>query len=304
MTSARPTILVTGATGAQGGATCAALQARGFPVRALVRDPQAPRARALAAGGVSLALGDLNDPASLRRATEGAYGVFSVQRPRGGRNDSEKTQGRALVDAACASGVTHFVHTSVARTGQHAQFPRWDSGVWNRDYWLDKLAVEDMVREAGFSRWTILQPAFLMENYALPKATFMFPQLAAGRLVTAMAPQTRLQHIASSDVGAFACAALEQPERFHGRAIGLAAEDLTMTEVAATLSAVTKRPIVAEHLTPEAAVAAGCNPGLVRSQEWTNEVSYGVDIAALREWGIPLVTLAEWARRHAGDVPG
>jgi uncharacterized protein YbjT (DUF2867 family) len=190
----------------------------------------------------------------------------------------------------------------VARTGEHAAFPGWDAGRWSRGYWTDKLAVEDEVRASGL-RWTILRPAFLMENCIPPKSTWMFPHLHEGRLVTALLPQTRLQFIAAADVAAFACAALEQPQRFDRQAIALAAEDLTMDEVAGVLARAWSRPVEAVSLAPDAAVAAGCMAPVVRSQAWSNEVSYGVDIAALRGWGLPLTSFADWARRHAPAGP-
>lgn len=71
-------VLVTGATGKQGGTTARRLLAGGWPVRALVRDPAAPAAVALAAAGAQLARGDFDDPASLPPALDGAAAVFDV----------------------------------------------------------------------------------------------------------------------------------------------------------------------------------------------------------------------------------
>jgi uncharacterized protein YbjT (DUF2867 family) len=76
------TIVVTGGTGNQGGATARYLLAGGWHVRALVRDDTAPAATALAAAGAELVRGDLDDPASLETAVRGAYGVYSVQSAR------------------------------------------------------------------------------------------------------------------------------------------------------------------------------------------------------------------------------
>ena len=72
-------ILVTGATGLQGGSVVRALLRRGgFTVRALTRDVQGPRAKALAEKGVEVMAGDLSDRASLDAALRGAHGVFSI----------------------------------------------------------------------------------------------------------------------------------------------------------------------------------------------------------------------------------
>ncbi len=73
-------ILVTGATGQQGGVVASNLLEQGFRVRALTRDPNKPAAKSLAEHGAEVVRGDLEDRSSLDRSLEGAYGVFSVQR--------------------------------------------------------------------------------------------------------------------------------------------------------------------------------------------------------------------------------
>ena len=73
-------ILVTGATGKQGGAAIRHLRTKGFAVRALTRDPDRPEARALIdQTGIEIARGDFDDKSSLLRALEDVYGVFAVQ---------------------------------------------------------------------------------------------------------------------------------------------------------------------------------------------------------------------------------
>lgn len=295
-------ILVTGATGAQGGATALQLLAAGLPVRFLTRNPGAAAATALAARGAEAVQGDLEDPASVARAMQGVHGVFSVQVPDAGGTDAERRHGFALVEAARAAGVQHFVHTSVCETGRHTRFPRWESGYWWQRYWTDKWDIEEAVRGAGFSHWTVLKPAFMMDNLAEPKARYMFPHLRQGEIVTALLPETRMQFTCADDVGAFARAAFLDPTRFDRRNIELATEALSMDEVAATLHRVTGRRVQARSVSPDEAVAAGLFPGWVRSQEWTNEVGYRADIGALAAYGLPLTPLATWAERHAGDI--
>ncbi|WP_022980840.1 NmrA family NAD(P)-binding protein [Ideonella sp. B508-1] len=291
-------LLVTGATGAQGGATARALRAARRRVRALVRDPDSPAARALAASGVKLARGDLGDPASLDAALAGVEGVFSVQVPDATPTDRERRHGFALVEAARRAGVAQFVHTSVCEAGRHTGFPHWGEGRWTEKYWTDKWDIEQAVRAAGFAHWTVLKPAFMMDNFAQPKARFMFPHLREGRLLTALHPSTRMQLIAAEDIGTFAAAAFARPAEFDRQDIDLAAEALTMGEVAAALSEVTGRRVAAQALSPQEALAAGLFPGWVRSQEWTNLAGYRADIDACRRRGIPLTAFASWARRH------
>ncbi|MHC8320395.1 NmrA family NAD(P)-binding protein [Pseudomonas sp. GB2N2] len=297
-------ILVTGGTGAQGGATARALLAAGYPVRALARSPESPAAQALLKLGASVVAGDMDDPASLVGALQGIYGVFSVQVPDSSGTDSERKQGFALVDAALQAGVQHFVHTSVCEAGKHTNFARWDSGYWWQKYWTDKWDIEERVRHAGFPIWTVLKPAFMLDNFTLPKSQYMFPHLGEGKIITAFHPQTRMQLTTADDVGAFARAAFEHPDLYKGKNIDLANEALSMDEVAALLSRVLHRTVISESVSPEQAVAAGLFPGWVRSQEWTNEVGYRADIQALAAYDVPLTPLEQWVETHASGFPG
>src|SRR5579864_8623927 len=92
-------VLVTGATGHQGGATLRHLRERGFPVRALTRNPDDPKARSLFGHGTEVVRGDFDDEASLTRALDGVYAVFSVQNWRASDVESEIRQGINLANA-------------------------------------------------------------------------------------------------------------------------------------------------------------------------------------------------------------
>lgn len=156
-------ILVTGATGKQGGAVVRALLQAGGTVRAMTRDPQSDAAQALAAQGVEVAKGDFNDSASLDAALAGVGGVFSMQMgSHPGDPDTEIVTGKALIEAAGRAGVDTIVHTSVARAGDQKNFVGWDEGRWEPLYWDNKAAVIDMVKTQGFRHWTILKPAMIM----------------------------------------------------------------------------------------------------------------------------------------------
>jgi uncharacterized protein YbjT (DUF2867 family) len=295
-------ILVTGATGAQGGVTARELLTAGFRVRVLTRQPDSKTALDLAAIGAEVSRGDMDDAASLAAAMQGADVVFSVQIPDAGSTDSERRHGFALVEAARKAAVSQFIHTSVCESGKHSHFPRWGTGYWWEKYWTDKWEIEEAVRNAGFEHWTVLKPAFMMENFAQPKAKHMFPHLQQGSIITALLPQTRMQLIAADDVGAFARAAVETPLRFDRRNLDLATEALTMDEVAAILARVLEKNVQASAVTPHQALAAGLFPGWVRSQQWTNEFGYRADIAALQQYGVRLTPFAQWVERHAAEI--
>ena len=146
-------ILVTGATGHQGGAVLRHVRERGFPCRALTRDPDSPKARSSVGSGLEITRGDQEDQASLTRALDGVYGVFSVQSLDSGI-EAEIRQGRNLADAAKRSRVSHFVYSSVASADQQTGIPHFDS----------KFQLEEHLRGTGVP-FTIVRPAFFMENW-------------------------------------------------------------------------------------------------------------------------------------------
>ncbi len=294
------TILVTGATGAQGGAAAEALIGKGFTVRALVRDTGSSNAQALAEKGVELMQGDFDDPASLKTAMSGVHGVFSMQMtPTPDDPDVEVRTGRYLVEAARDAGVDTFVHTSVARAGEQAFFVGWDENRWGRVYWNSKSTVNDLVRAAGFPHWTILKPALMMDNFIGDKAGWMFPSLARGVLETALHEDTRMDLVATDDVGKFAAAAFAEPDHFNRQEIGLAAESLTMREVAQILSEVSGKSVPARALTETEMLASGASEALVSSQAWANVEGYKVDIDGLKQWGVPLTSFRDWIAGRA-----
>jgi uncharacterized protein YbjT (DUF2867 family) len=292
-------VLVTGATGKQGGATARALLAAGVEVRALVRDPGTARAEAVRALGAELVTGDLYDPGSLGPALKDVRGVFSVQLPdmTDLEGDSEWVQGRNLVDVARDAGVPQFVHTSVSGAGQHRAAPGWDEGRWKsmEHYFETKTAIQDRVREAGFAHWTVLKPGFFMENFVPP--SFLFPHGLEGGMVTIIKPDTELALIAVDDIGAAAAAAFADPASFDGVELELASERRTMAGVAEVLSRAFGVELTAPDMTPEEAVAAGAPPFTVR-HEWQNKIGHPADPRYARALGIPLTSFADWAGSH------
>jgi uncharacterized protein YbjT (DUF2867 family) len=275
------TILITGATGRQGGATLAALAGTDFTLRALTRKPTSDRARALAAGGVEVVAGDFDDAGSIRRALEGAWGVFAVQNTWEAGVEGEERQGKQLAEIAKAAGVQHYVYTSVGSAHRHTGIPHFEN----------KFRVEQTVRGLNFPSYVILRPVFFMENLTSPWF------LNDGRIVTAMDPGTRLQMIAAEDIGRFAAAAFTDASRLNGRAIDIAGDAATMPEAAATLRSAFGRPIEFLRIPIE---EVRKNSGDFASMlEWFDRVGYNADIPSLAlEFGFQPLTLAEWARRH------
>ncbi|MGW1816652.1 NmrA/HSCARG family protein [Streptomyces sp. NPDC002125] len=297
-------VLVTGATGQQGGATARALLAAEVPVRALVRDPGSKPARAIEALGAELVRADLSDRASLEPAVEGVRAVFSVQTPpmTGTSVDfaGELAQATHLVDAAKAAGVQQFIQSSTSGVGAHTRAAGWAEGRWAAlaDYFHTKEAILEKVRRAGFARWTVIKPAFFMEN--LPQ---LAPKGPHGGLLTVLKPDTELALVAVRDIGTAAAHTVLDPARFHQVELELAGDLRTMKEIARTLSAAWGVPVTAPSMTVEEALGAGM-PAWGAGHEWNNAVLQPARPAFARELGLPLTTFAEWADEELTPVSG
>jgi uncharacterized protein YbjT (DUF2867 family) len=106
-------ILVTGATGQQGGATARELLAKGYAVRAMTRNPGSEKAAALGKLGAEVVKGDLDDRSSLEGAAKDIWGVFAVQNTWEAGVEGEEKQGKLMAEVAKNAGVQHFVYASV-----------------------------------------------------------------------------------------------------------------------------------------------------------------------------------------------
>lgn len=294
-------ILVTGATGLQGGAVANEALKQGFNVRILVRDETSSKAQALVQKGAEAVVGNFDDPSSLEKAMQHVDAVFSV--PISGvdtvETDRERKQAFALIQSAIKSGVKQFVHTSVAATSRYTEFPKWGTGYWFEKYWTDKWDIEEAIRSAGFASWTILKPAMVMDNYIDEvKVASMYPLLKQGEIQTVTFADTRIDYIAIEDMASFACAAFADPEKFHQHNIELAAESLSYKEVADIILEVTGKEINVSILSSEEALEQGTHPLAVKGQEWDNVAGYQVDMELLKTYDIKLTSFKEFAEKH------
>ena len=264
--SSPPTILVTGATGQQGGALARLLLERGQRVRALTRRADSPAAEALAGRGAELAVGDFDDRASLERAMRGIDAVFLMATPFQAGIEAESRQAITVADAATAAGVSHLVYSSVANADRQTGIPHFDS----------KYPVERHIQALGIPS-TIIGPVFFMDNFAGP---FLLPGLREGKLALALPASRKLQQVALADIAGFAALVLERREPFLGRRIDLASDERSGAEVAEILSRVLGRRIEYVEL-PLEAVRAG-SEDTFRMFEWFDQVGFSADIAALR----------------------
>src|SRR5437879_12507908 len=96
----RMNVLVTGATGKQGGHVARLLLKRGHSVQAFTRKADSPAARELAKLGAEIVTGDLGERASVERAVEGVDRIFAMVRPFEAGPEAHTEQRGPLADAA------------------------------------------------------------------------------------------------------------------------------------------------------------------------------------------------------------
>jgi len=242
------TILVFGATGAQGGSVARNLLSRGkFAVRALTRKTDSPAAQALRELGAEVVQGDLDDPASLAAALEGCYGAFGVTNfwEHFGK---EATQGRNLVKAVADAKIQHFVFSTLPpiekETGGALKSPHFDL----------KAEHEEYARSLGIPS-TFVHVPFYYENFL-----YFFPPRPAGDGTYGFGfPQgdTPLAAMSVEDVGRIIAPLFEQPEKYIGQTLKPAGDELPATEYAEVMSRHSGKTVRYTHVPRETFAALG-----------------------------------------------
>jgi len=276
-------ILVTGATGQQGGAVARELLARGYNVRAMTRKSEGEKAQALAKLAAEIIQGDLDDSASLERATKDVWGVFAVQNTWEAGVEKEEQQGIRLAEVSRKAGVQHFVYSSVGSAHRNTGIPHFDN----------KWRVEEAVRSLDFPSHTIIRPVFFMENFLSP---WFKPGIDEGKLMVGIKPDTVLQMIAVEDIGKFDAWAFEKHEQLNGRAIDIAGDACTMPEVAKIIGSACGKKV--EFVQTPIEEVRKASEDFAIMLEWFDAVGYNANINAVsQESGIRPTTLAEWASK-------
>jgi uncharacterized protein YbjT (DUF2867 family) len=283
MSNSDKTVLVTGATGRQGGAVVRHLLPKGWKLRALTRNPSSSAARDLTSQGVEVVQGDLEDPASLDRAAAGMYGIYSVQDFWAVGAKREVQQGKNLADAAKKARVEHFVYSSVGGAERN-------SGI---DHWQSKWEIEKHIRSLDLPA-TMLRPAAFMENYYIDQVEI---GILKGKLIDPIRADKAYQTIATDDIGAFVALAFERPKEFIGLDLEIAGSELTNREAAEVFSRVLGRPVKFRKL-PMLVVRLFLGKEFYQMFRWFNEAGFKADIAGLRRQypEVHLHTLEEWLR--------
>jgi uncharacterized protein YbjT (DUF2867 family) len=293
-------ILVVGASGLLGGATARLLLSQGHRVRALSRKPEA--LEPLAVLGAEVVRGDLLDRASLDAACAGSEQVFTTANSFLGSGTTSPTRvdrpgNRALIDAARASGVRHFVFTSAANLETFASV----------DYFRVKLESETYLQQSGL-RWTVLRPFAFMEIWA----TIVGDPVFKGEPVRIVGSgTTRTNYVAVSDVAAMAALVLSRPAERNTIIEFGGPDNLTLLEVVGIFERLSGRIARRSHapvpvMRAVAAALGLVNPVLGRKLELavlSATVESPLDMApVLARYPIPQTRFEDWARARYGQA--
>ena len=286
--SQKRTVLVTGATGKQGGAVADALLARGHTVRALTRNPDNAAARALAARGAEIAVGSFDEPATIVAAARGVDAGFLMTNVDQQDFAGETRQGIAGANAMKTAGIGHLVYSSVASANRATGIPHFDS----------KYGVEQHLQTLGVP-FTISAPVAFMENVTAP---WGLDALRNGTFAFMLAPEKTLQLVSVGDIGEFAAGLFERREAVFGKRFDIAGDAVTGVEQAGVLSSVLGKPITYQEI-PLSMVRQQSEDTALMA-EWFAKVGYSADMTALRR-DFPDVgwhTFADWAKQADWSV--
>lgn len=313
--STQPLITVFGATGAQGGALINAMLAdpdNPYRIRAVTRNPEGEKGKALAARGVAVVAADADRPETLTAALAGAHGAFLITNywehlsP-----EREQAQARNMADAAKAGGVKHVVWSTLEDTRPHieaagATMPTLQ-GKYKVPHYDSKGEVNSYSTEIGLPV-TFLLTSFYWENLIFFGSG---PQRGqdGGLVLPYPMGDKRLPGIAVEDIGKVAYAIFKGGDRYLGRTIAIAGEHLTGTEMAAALSEALGQPVAYWDV----------NPDLYRSFDFPgaddignmfqfkrdcNDYYCGIrDVDATRALNPELKTFRQWLQENAAKIP-
>jgi len=242
-------IAVIGATGAQGGGLVRAITSDpngGFAARAITRDPSSDKAKALADLGAEVVAADIDDPAALRRAFEGAHGAFCVTffwahfSP-----EKELEEVRTMATAARDAKVHHVIWSTLEDTRKYV--PLSDDRMptlrdkYKVPHFDAKGEADAFFQELGVPT-TYLLASFYWENFisfgAGPARN------AEGKLaLTLPIGNAKMAGVASEDIGRCAYGIFKRGDAMIGKRVGVAGEQLTGDEMAAGLSKAIGEPV-------------------------------------------------------------
>lgn len=260
---AKKIIAVVGATGAQGGGLVRAIlndKNGSFTARAITRNANSDKAKALADAGAEVVTADLDDVKSLKKAFEGVHGAFCVTnfwehfKP-----EKEISQARNMAQAAIDAGVKHVIWSTLEDTRE--SIPLSDDrmptlmGKYKVPHFDGKGEANAIFTQLGVPT-TFLVTSFYWENFIY---FGMGPKKGAdGKLaITLPMGSRKLAGIAAEDIGKTAYAIFEDGDEMIGKTVGIAGGHLTGEQMAKSLSKALGQTVTYNAVSPAAYRAFG-----------------------------------------------
>jgi uncharacterized protein YbjT (DUF2867 family) len=308
-------IAITGATGAQGGGLARAILADPsgeFAVRALTRDVNSEKARALAKAGAQVVAADIDDEESLFHAFDGAYGAFCVtffwdhfspQR--------EVDQARNMAQAAKRAGTQHVIWSTLEDTRRWV--PVTDTrmptlmGRYKVPHFDGKGEADHLFTDPGLPV-TLLLTSFYWENLIY---FGMGPKKGAdGKLAIAFPMgDKKLPGMAAEDIGKAAYGIFKKGREYIGKTIGIAGEHLTGSQMAVALTKALGQDVRYHDMAPDAYRALGF-PGaddlgnmFQFKRDFNQDFCKARSLSASRALNPDLQDFATWLAHNADRIP-
>ncbi|MEU6349783.1 NmrA/HSCARG family protein [Streptomyces sp. NPDC047072] len=306
----KKTIAVLGATGRQGGGLADAIFSASdgaFGVRALTRNPGSQKARALASRGAEVVAADLDDEESLRRAFDGAYGVFAVTNFWEHMSaKSELAQAANIARAAKASGAAHIIWSTLEDTRPHLPTDRGThptlQGSYSVPHFDAKAEADRFFAYLGVPT-TYLRTALYWENFLDSLAP---TRDADDRLVlTLPIGDARLAGIAVQDIGLTALGIFTRGPALARETVSIAGQHLTGKEFAAAFSEVLGEEVVHQpmdhHEFRALPFPGAMEMGNMFQYYWAAETDFtgARDIEAVRSLNPRLQDFRTWLDEHS-----
>jgi uncharacterized protein YbjT (DUF2867 family) len=308
-------IAVMGATGAQGGGLVRAIlndKQGGFSARAITRNVNSDKAKALAKMGAEIVQADVNDEKSIRKAFDGAYGAYCVTfywehfSP-----EKELAQAKNLAQAAKEAGVKHVIWSSLE--DMRKWVPLSDNrmptlmGKYKVPHFDAKGEANKFFTDLGLPV-TIMNTSFYWDNMIY---FGMGPKKGPdGKLaITFPMGDKKLPAMAAEDIGKCAYGIFKRGQEFIGKTVGISGEFLTGEQMAAQLSEVLGKQIVYNSVSPEVYRKFGF-PGAEDlgnmfqvKRDFEKEYCADRDLKLSRSLNPKLLTFRKWAEKYKDRIP-
>ena len=308
-------IAVVGATGAQGGGLVSAIlndKQGSFAARALTRDPNSDKAKAVADAGAEVVAADVDDVKSLKKAFDGAHGAFCVTffwdhfKP-----EKELAHARNMAQAAKEVGVRHVIWSTLEDTRQ--SIPLSDDrmptlmGKYKVPHFDAKGEANAFFTELGVPT-TFLLTSFYWDNFI---HFGMGPKKGPdGKLAITLPLGTRkLASIAAEDIGKVAYAIFEKGDEMIGKTVGIAGGHLSGAQMAKSLSKALGQEVRYNAVTPAAYRGFGF-PGAEDlgnmfqfNSEFEQDCCDARNISETKSLNPELLTFDRWLTQHKARIP-